>query len=217
MLMYCQGILSQAVCMLQLPIASYVPYKMKYWREYYLAKHIEKHFGGINIGDLDKIVSYMYLNCCSGLILMCACFPSGVVTSVVDMEAEAPCETCAYVVESCIRGHHVSKDFWTPLINEVLVCAQENENPHDPYAVAVKKGSLVVGHVPRKISAVCSLFLRIGTITATVRDSRQYSSDLLQGGLEVPCVLRFCGEVKNINKVSNYVIIIGGLNVGDFV
>ena len=24
----------------------------------------------------------------------------------------------------------------TPLINEVLVCAQENENPHDPYAVA---------------------------------------------------------------------------------
>ena len=99
---------------------------MKYWREYYLVNYIEKHFGGINIGDLDKIVSYMRLNCCSGLILMCACFPSGVVTSVVDMEAEAPCETCAYVVESCIRGHHESKDFWTPLINEVLVCAQEN-------------------------------------------------------------------------------------------
>ena len=89
-----------------------------------MAKHIEKHFGGINIGDLDKIVSYMRLNCCSGLILMCACFPSGVVTSVVDMEAEALRETCAYVVESCIRGHHVSKDFWTPLINEVLVCAR---------------------------------------------------------------------------------------------
>ena len=76
---------------------------MKYWREYYLVKHIEKHFGGINIGDLDKIISYMRLNCCSGLILMCACFPSGVVTSVVDMEAEAPRETCAYVVESCIH------------------------------------------------------------------------------------------------------------------
>ena len=93
------------------------------------------------------------------------------------------------------------KDFWTPLINEVFVCAQENENSQDPYAVAVKKGSLVVGHVSRKISAVCSLFLRTGTITAIVRDSRQYSSDLLQDGLEVPCVLRFCGEVKNIDKV----------------
>ena len=66
--------------------------------------------------------------------------------------------------------------------------------------MAVKKGSLVVGHVPKKISAVCSLFLWTGTITATVRDSRQYSSDLLQGGLEVTCMLRFCGEVKNIDK-----------------
>ena len=134
---------------------------MKYWREYYLAKHIEKHFGGINIGDLDKIVSYMRLNCWSGLILMCACFPSGVVTSVVDMEAEAPCKTCAYVVESCIHGSHVSKDFWTPLINEVLVCAQGNENPHDPYAVAVKKGSLVVGHVPRKFQLCARCFCEL--------------------------------------------------------
>ena len=30
-------------------------YKMKCWREYYLAKCIEKHFGKINIGDLDKM------------------------------------------------------------------------------------------------------------------------------------------------------------------
>ena len=32
-----------------------LPYKMKYWREYYLVKCIEKHFGKINIGNLDKI------------------------------------------------------------------------------------------------------------------------------------------------------------------
>ena len=29
---------------------------MKYWREYYLAKCIEKHFGEINIGDLDEML-----------------------------------------------------------------------------------------------------------------------------------------------------------------
>ena len=29
----------------------HILYKMKYWREYYLVKCIEKHFGGINIGD----------------------------------------------------------------------------------------------------------------------------------------------------------------------
>ena len=83
-----------------------------------------------------------------------------------------------HVIDSCICGHHISNDFWTPLINEELVCAQESGNPHDPYAVAIKKGSVVVGHVLRKISAVCSLFLRAGTITAIVTDSRQYSNDL---------------------------------------
>ena len=31
-----------------------LPYKMKYWQEYYLAKCIEKHFGEINIGDLGE-------------------------------------------------------------------------------------------------------------------------------------------------------------------
>ena len=106
-----------------------------------------------------------------------------------------------HVFDSCIRGHHVSKDFWTPVIYEELVCAQESGNPHDPYAVEIKKGSVVVGHVPRNISAVCSLFLRAGTITATVTNSRQYSNDLPQGGLEVPCVLKFCGEARTIDKV----------------
>ena len=62
------------------------------------------------------------------------------------------------MVKSCSHEHHVLKDFWTLVINEVLVCIQEGENPHDLYAVAVKKGGLVAGHIPRKISAVCSLF-----------------------------------------------------------
>ena len=57
----------------------------------------------------------------------------------VDMKVEAPREICTHLVENCIRGHHVLKDFWTPFINKVLVCIQESENPHDPYAVAVKK------------------------------------------------------------------------------
>ena len=69
-----------------------------------------------------------------------------------------------------------------PLINTELVCAQDSGNPHDPYAVAIKKGSVVVGHMPRKISVVCSLFLHAGTITATVTDSRQYSNDLRTTG-----------------------------------
>ena len=82
---------------------------------------------------------------------MCACCPSG----MVDMEAKTPCKTCTYVVKSCIHGHHVSKDFYTPVINEMLVnivYTQENENPHDPAVCSGRKEGKFDGrHVPRKI------------------------------------------------------------------
>ena len=35
---------------------------MKYWREYYLVKLKRKHFDGIIIGDLAKVISCMCLN-----------------------------------------------------------------------------------------------------------------------------------------------------------
>ena len=31
---------------------------MKYWQEYYLAKHKRKHCSGINVDDFDKIISW---------------------------------------------------------------------------------------------------------------------------------------------------------------
>ena len=49
--------------------------------------------------------------------------------------------------------------------------------------MAVKKGSCGVGHMPRK-NSYCSFLQQTGKITATIRDSRHYSNDLLQGGLE---------------------------------
>ena len=49
-----------------------------------------------------------------------------------------------------------------------------------------------VGHVPRKISAICLLFIhRGGTINSRVDGHRRYSADLPQGGLEIPCILTF--------------------------
>jgi len=74
----------------------------------------------------------------------------------------------------------------------------------DRYAVAAKKpgAGLIVGHLPKKISRRCSVFiLRGGTIRATVTGRRRYSSDLAQGGLEIPCKLKFSGEPKEIQKV----------------
>ena len=106
-------------------------------------------------------------------------------------------------IDTVIRGHHVYKDVWTPIIGEVLQCEKEEGNSHDLYAVAVKKLDSIVGHVPRTISTLCHLFLsRGGSITCTVTGIRKYSDDLPQGGLEVPCQLTFRGDEPAIEKVK---------------
>ena len=63
---------------------------------------------------------------------------------------------------SCIRGYHIYKEIWTPEIGEEDNCQCEPGNREDPYAVAIKKGDSVVGHIPQNISCICSLFIRCG-------------------------------------------------------
>ena len=68
------------------------------------------------------------------------------------------------VVEAMIRGYHEYQSIWKAEIGENLTCIREPGNVRDPYAVAVTKSesSTIVGHVPRKMSAICLLFLRKG-------------------------------------------------------
>ena len=75
----------------------------------------------------------------------------------------------------------------------------------DPYAVAVTRRQAVVGHVPRKVSAACALFLRKGSIGCVITGGRRFSADLPQGGLEVPCTLLFRGEPKDIAKMRKLI------------
>ena len=98
-----------------------------------------------------------------------------------------------FSVQAMVRGYHIYQSIWDAACDgELLNCERQLGNPHDPSAVAVKKGSTVVGHVPRVISTICSIFIRRGgTIVCRVNGSRRYSSDLPQGGLEVSCVLIF--------------------------
>ena len=87
--------------------------------------------------------------------------------------------------ESCIRGHHIYKEIRNPCLGEVLQCERNPHNVMDRYSVAVKKG-VVVGHLPRKVSRLCSLFLRRGgTIDCIVTGARRHSADLPQGSLEL--------------------------------
>ena len=81
------------------------------------------------------------------------------------------------------------------MIGEELACRREPNNPYDPNAVAVWKGSGIVGHLPREDAEEYSKFLKDGgTIQCKVTGSipvRGYND-----GLEVPCRLTFIGECE---------------------
>ena len=55
--------------------------------------------------------------------------------------------------------------------------------------------------MPQIISAACSAFIRRGVNSCEVTGARQYSADLSQGGMEVPCKLTFTAPLKEIDKL----------------
>ena len=114
-----------------------------------------------------------------------------------------------HAVDSCVRGFQVYSDRWTPALGEILVCEIEDGNASDSYAVAIKKGSEIIGHVPRKIPAACHLFLGFGgSLSCSITDAHhRYSSDLPQGGLEIPCKLVFESTMSSnlVSKVRRLV------------
>ena len=81
---------------------------------------------------------------------------------------------------------------------------RETGNRFDSFAIVViSEDGEIIGHVPKLISAAASLFLRYsGLIKCKVTGSRQYSRNLPQGGLEIPCKLTFAGSEKYIGKVK---------------
>lgn len=107
---------------------------------------------------------------------------------------------------SCIRGYHVYKSVWNASIGDKLHCIREPGNNMDRYVIAVMEGTSVVGHLPRKISHLCSLFIKKGgKITCEVTGSRRFSSDLPRGGLESPCAVSFTGSPENIRKLKTLI------------
>ena len=70
--------------------------------------------------------------------------------------------------------------------------------------MAVVRSAAVVGHIPKKISSVCSMFLRqSGTIKCQVTASKRYSEDLPR--LEIPCTIMFKSQVEDLVRAKNLV------------
>ena len=69
------------------------------------------------------------------------------------------------------------------------------------FAVAIRKGTLTIGHIPAEISKVCWFFLRHGgTIKCRVSIDRRCHSPLEEDGLKVPCELIFIADDLNLLK-----------------
>ena len=61
-----------------------------------------------------------------------------------------------FSIESCVRGYHVYKDIWEDSVGKDLACQCENGNSADPFAAAVVESGVPFGHIPQKISSICS-------------------------------------------------------------
>ena len=99
-----------------------------------------------------------------------------------------------FSVEPMICGYYQYKSIWdNPSVGKSLICEREVGNCYDTHTVTIKQnieGDIkTVGNIPRKISSICSIFIR--HCVCLVDGSRRYSSDLPQGGLEIPCILKF--------------------------
>lgn len=105
--------------------------------------------------------------------------------------------------DSVVRGHHVYKAVWTPVMGELLPAEVDDGNPEDQYAVAVSKEGIVVGHVPRELSRTCYFFLRHGgLINCEVSGHRKKGV-----GLEVPCKYIFSGKPKFIKRLIKLLVV----------
>ena len=91
------------------------------------------------------------------------------------------------VVSSYIRNFHVYKDIWEPVIDQVLPCIQEPENPEDKNAVALMNKEKIVGHVPKNISVWMAMFLKLKSSSIASRVTGGKVNSGVGYGLEITC------------------------------
>ena len=110
---------------------------------------------------------------------------------------------------SYVKGYHVYKTLWNPLIGEFLSCEREPDNPMDKYAVFVKKENKIVEHLPLgksgKFAKTIFYFLRADEVSScklVVTVKPVYLGD--DQGMQVPCKLIFTGVKKCIDILKRH-------------
>ena len=102
--------------------------------------------------------------------------------------------TRSFQFTAAVRGFHVYRATWNPELNEKLICNFEPGNEFDRFAIqarSLRDGvQVTVGHLPREISRPTKFLLdRETEATASLIGTHYRRSPLIQGGLEIPCVV----------------------------
>ena len=58
------------------------------------------------------------------------------------------------------RGYHVYCAIWSAALGEILQRERELDNVYDRYTAYVMRHGTIIGHIPQRISHVCSVSLR---------------------------------------------------------
>ena len=100
---------------------------------------------------------------------------------------------------------------WKPNENETLQCDHESGNDYDLFAIKTCRDAefhpQIVGHLPLEISQFTKFLLDRGaTITAILSSTHYRISPLVQGVLEIPCVVnaKLIGTKKNKEILAKY-------------
>ena len=98
--------------------------------------------------------------------------------------------------------------------SETLKVQLESHNPHNSYAIAVKKRLLpgmlhnsVIGHLPREVSRfIHFIIIHGGRVSCKVRDAHHRRSPLIQRGLEIPAQVTVEMDIseKNVEVLKLY-------------
>ena len=109
---------------------------------------------------------------------------------------------------SAVRGYHVFRQVWEPYLEEILLCYQEIGNDFDFFSIKTCTGDdVTVGHLPREISQPTKFLIDQGAVVKSKITSSHYRrSPLLQGGLEIQCIISVTlpGTVKNHLLLERY-------------
>ena len=107
---------------------------------------------------------------------------------------------------SCaIQGYYVNRNVCQSKENESLQCYHEPDNDYDLFAIKTYQGAEF--HLTLEISQFTKFLLDCGArITATFSSTHYRKLSLVQGGLDIPCVVnaKLIGTKKNKDFLAKY-------------